>query len=153
MYQTSLTRPLLSLALSLMAHRIVCKSYSCNSDAVRPTENQPNVVLQDRERAATRVKTHVHRKSCRKDSQRSLSSRFTVCAVYTVRQFSVRSVSLASTKPWVPPTRLVSDSPLAICVYYFISYCISLFHALLSVSPVCVFLQERAISRRTRSSE
>ena len=102
-----------------------CKSYSCNSGAVRPTENRPNVVLPDLDRAAARVKTHVHRKSSQKDSQRSLSSRFTVCAVYTARKFSVRSVSLASTEPWVPPTRLVRDSPLAICVCYCISYCIS----------------------------
>jgi len=151
LYRASLTRPLLSLALSRMAHRIACKSHSCNFGAVQPTENQPNVVLPDLERAAARVKTHVHRKSSQKDSQRSLSSRFTVCAVYTARQFSVRSVSLASTKPWVPLNRLVRESPLAICVCYCISYCISLFHALLSVRPVCAFLQERAISWRTRS--
>ena len=53
-----------------------CKSYSCNSGAVRPTENQPSVVLPDRERAAARVKTHMHRKSCQKDSQHSLSITF-----------------------------------------------------------------------------
>ena len=111
------------------------------------------MVLPDRERAAARVKTHVHRKSSQEDSQCSLSSRFTVCAVYTAPLFSVRSVSLVSTEPWVPPTQLVRDSPLAICVCYCISYCISLIHALLSVRPVCAFLQERAISRRTRSPE
>jgi len=149
LYRTSLTRPLLSPGLSRMAHRIGCKSYSCNSGSVRPTENRPNVVLLDRERAAARVKMHVYRKSSQKDFQRSFSSRFTVCVVNTVRQFSVRSVSLASTEPWVPPTRLVRDSPLVICVCYCISYYISLFHALLSVRPV----QQRAISRRTRSSE
>jgi len=219
LYWTSLTRPLLSLALSRMANRIACKSYSCNSDTVRPTENQPNVVLPDRERATARVKTHVHWKSSQKDSQRSLSSRFTVCAVYSTTVFSPLSLaceyrdngstavqgtvarsarafplnltlqpvcsqeicplgkarakltqikqawgppaeghsscqrpasgsylrhssspknrsreSLASTQPWVSPTRLERESPMTICVCYCISYCISLFHSLLSVS-------------------
>ena len=82
-----------------------------------------------------------------------LSEILLILNIYTVRQFSVRSVSLASTEPWVLPTRLARDLPLAICVCYCISYCVSLFQDLLFVRPVCAFLQERAISRRTRSLE
>jgi len=89
LYWTSLTRPLLSPALSGMAHWISCKSDSCNSGAVRPTENRPNVVLLDGERTSTRVKTHVNRKSCQKDSQRSFSITFyCLCRSHSTTVFS-----------------------------------------------------------------
>ena len=82
-----------------------------------------------------------------------LSEILLILNIYTVRQFSVRSVSLAIREFWVSPTRLARDLPLTICVCYCVSYCISLFQDLLSVRSVCACLQERAISRRTRSFE
>jgi len=89
LYRASLTRPPLSQAFSRMVHRIACKSYSFDSGAVWPTENQPSVVLPDRERAAARVKTHMHRKSCQKDSQRSLSITFyCLCRSHSMTVFS-----------------------------------------------------------------
>ena len=97
----------------------------------------PNVVLPDRERAAARVKTHVHRKSCQKDSQRSLSitqrslsitqrslsiTVYCLCRLHSTTVFNPLGTRLRVPSPGSHPPRLVCDSPLVICVCYCISY-------------------------------
>jgi len=122
-----------------MTHKISRKIYSCKCGAFRKTKSQPNVVLLDRERAAARVETHVHRNYCQENSQRSLAITFYCrCRLHSTTLLS--PLGFACLYRVLGPThlKLVRDLLLAICV----CYCISLFHIYLSVWPLCKFLQE-----------
>jgi len=139
-----------------------CKSYSCNSGAFRPTESH---VQPDRERAAARVETPMHRKSCKKDFQCSLSIMF-CCLCHLFSTTVLSPLALACEYRALGPNHLdqyvIRPWPLVsaiaytiACIAYAIAYAIACLYftlricnsASLFVRPVRAFLQERAISR------